>query len=89
MKDRYDDEAAKFLDALELFGLGSSWGGFESLARLQNTRDRTIAKGPAEGSLIRLHIGLEDVEDIIVDLELGFARAWLYQRQVILTHMMA
>ncbi len=72
LKGRYDDEAAKFLDSLKLFGLGSSWGGFESLARLQNTRDRTVAKGPEEGSLIRLHIGLEDVEDLIADLERGF-----------------
>ncbi len=73
LKGRHDEEAAKFLDALELFGLGSSWGGFESLARLQNTSARTVAMGPEEGSLIRLHIGLEDVRDIIADLELGFA----------------
>ena len=69
----FDDKAARFLDALQLFGLGSSWGGFESLARLQNTNERTITKGPEEGALIRLQIGLEDVEDLVTDLERGFA----------------
>lgn len=67
------EEARKFLDALQLFGLGYSWGGFESLAVLPNLSDRTIAKAPPEGAVIRLQIGLEDVADIIADLERGFA----------------
>ncbi|MEN3793156.1 cystathionine beta-lyase [Fulvimarina sp. MAC3] len=69
-----DGEAARrFLDALSLFGLGYSWGGHESLAVVVDLSDRTIAKGPGEGSLLRLQIGLEDVDDLKADLERGFA----------------
>ncbi len=67
---------AAFLDALELFGLGFSWGGFESLAidcgpQLANR----LAPDAYGGALIRLHVGLEDPEDLIADLLRGFA-AW-------------
>lgn len=65
-------EAEAFLDALELFGLGYSWGGYESLATHVWLGDRVIAKGDYEGPVFRLHIGLEDVDDIIADLEKGF-----------------
>ncbi|KQT53712.1 cystathionine beta-lyase [Aureimonas sp. Leaf454] len=68
-----DLEAAAFLDALRLFGLGFSWGGFESLAVHCDLSDRTVAKAPAEGPVIRLQIGLEDVDDLKADLERGFA----------------
>ena len=67
------EESRAFLDALKLFGLGYSWGGFESLAVLPNLEDRTIARAPTDGTIIRLQIGLEDVSDIIADLQLGFA----------------
>ncbi|MHC5653288.1 cystathionine beta-lyase [Stappia sp.] len=63
-----------FLDALKLFGLGYSWGGFESLAipvRLKGAR--TATPMPQGGPSIRLHIGLEDTDDIRADLEAGFA----------------
>lgn len=58
-----------FLDALQLFGLGFSWGGFESLAiscdpQLRTRRTRKNYGGP----LIRLHVGLEDPQDLIADL---------------------
>lgn len=63
------------IDALELFGIGSSWGGFESLAiRADVSRIRTATKWNPGGPLIRLHIGLEDTDDLIADLEHGFAR---------------
>jgi cystathionine beta-lyase len=62
-----------FLDALRIFGLGYSWGGYESLAVMANLSDRTIAKAPQGGPLIRLQIGLEDVADLKRDLEAGFA----------------
>ena len=66
---------AALIDALELFGIGSSWGGFESLAiRADPTRVRTATQWNPGGPLIRLHIGLEDPDDIIADLEQGFAR---------------
>lgn len=66
-------EAHAFLDALQIFGLGYSWGGYESLAVSVNLSDRTIAKGNYPGPVLRLQIGLEDVADIIDDLERGFA----------------
>ena len=47
---------------LKLFGLGYSWGGYESLAVLPNLADRTIAKAPVSGPVLRLQIGLEDVD---------------------------
>jgi cystathionine beta-lyase len=61
-----------FVEALELFGIGASWGGFESLA-LPTTGflTRTAASGRFEGPLVRLHIGLEEVADLIGDLEGG------------------
>ncbi|MBA8838374.1 cystathionine beta-lyase [Ochrobactrum sp. RH2CCR150] len=66
-------EAHAFLNALEIFGLGYSWGGYESLALQVRVADRLIAKGNYPGPVIRLQIGLEDVADIIADLEKGFA----------------
>lgn len=66
-------EAAAFLDSLRLFGLGYSWGGFESLALVADLSDRTLATAPAEGPVIRLQVGLEDVADLRRDLEEGFA----------------
>jgi len=68
-------EAHAFLDALKIFGLGYSWGGYESLAVPVFLGDRTITKGPYEGPLIRLQIGLEDVDDLKADIERGLAAA--------------
>ena len=68
-------QAHAFLDALEIFGLGYSWGGFESLAVAVSLDDRTIARRSYEGPVLRLQIGLEDVEDLEADLELGLAAA--------------
>jgi cysteine-S-conjugate beta-lyase len=63
-----------FLDTLTLFGLGFSWGGFESLAILFDcTEYRTATKWAPGGPALRFHIGLEDVGDLIADLERGFA----------------
>lgn len=66
-------EAHAFLDALEIFGLGYSWGGYVSLANEVHLSDRIVAKGNYPGPVIRLQIGLEDVPDLIADLEKGFA----------------
>jgi cystathionine beta-lyase len=58
-----------FIDALQLFGLGASWGGFESLVIPANMQAaRNLSDWSARGQIIRLHIGLEDVEDLIADL---------------------
>ncbi len=58
-----------FLNALKLFGLGYSWGGFESLAVPVSLADRTFGRDAYEGAVIRLQIGLEDVEDLRADLQ--------------------
>jgi cystathionine beta-lyase len=68
-------EAHAFLDALKLFGLGYSWGGYESLAVHVFLGDRVVAKGPTEGPVIRLQIGMEDVEDLKADLAAALAAA--------------
>jgi len=68
-------QAHAFLDALQIFGLGFSWGGYESLAVPVSLGDRTIAKGPYEGPVIRLQIGLEDVKDLKADIQRGLEAA--------------
>lgn len=73
--DRFKPKAHAFLDALSIFGLGWSWGGFESLAVHVGLSDRRICKAPSEGPVIRLQIGLEDVADLRRDIEAGFAAA--------------
>jgi len=66
---------AAMLDHFELFGLGYSWGGFESLALPAKPRSmRTATRWEHEGPLVRFHAGLEDIDDLIRDLEAGFAR---------------
>ena len=63
------------LDGLRLFGLGYSWGGFESLAILSNPKPyRTATSWDDPGHVVRLHIGLEEPADLIADLEAGFER---------------
>jgi cysteine-S-conjugate beta-lyase len=63
-----------FLDALELFGLGFSYGGFESLAiHCDPQLKRTAARPSFGGPLLRLSVGLESPVDLIADLERGFA----------------
>ena len=64
--------AARFVESLELFGIGYSWGGFESLAL--PVRPRRIASSPPPGTIVRLHIGLEDPDDLTADLAQGLAR---------------
>jgi cystathionine beta-lyase len=58
-----------FIDALQLFGLGFSWGGFESLAIHCDPQLKIRPDRPAfEGPVVRLHVGLEDPDDLIADL---------------------
>jgi cystathionine beta-lyase len=64
---------AAFLDGLAHFGLGWSWGGFESLIVPAHIK-RTVRAFPAEGPVLRVHAGLEDVGDLIGDLEQGLER---------------
>ena len=72
LKPVADAKLRAFLDALELFGMGYSWGGFESLVVPVDTRYRLLPS-PFKGPALRLHIGLEDIDDLISDLERGFA----------------
>ncbi|MBN8936320.1 MAG: PLP-dependent transferase, partial [Rhizobiales bacterium] len=63
-----------FLNALTLYGMGASWGGYESLAIPFDVTDiRTATAFAPGGPCIRVHVGLEDVGDLIADLERGFA----------------
>ena len=63
-------DVAAFLDALKVFGLGFSWGGFESLALNADPQFGVRAHGsPYAGPVVRLNIGLEDPDDLIADLE--------------------
>lgn len=71
------DEAARaaLIDGLELFGIGYSWGGFESLAiPVDPARHRSATTPDYAGPLVRLSIGLEDSDDLIADLEAGLDR---------------
>ncbi len=70
----YDDTAlGAMLDHMELFAMGASWGGYESLI-LPGAPPRTATKWDPPGTLLRLHVGLEHVDDLIADLDAGFAR---------------
>ena len=63
-----------FMNELALFGMGFSWGGFESLVIVFDCAEyRTATKWAPGGPTLRFHIGLEDVDDLIEDLEAGFA----------------
>ncbi len=68
-------QAHAFLNALEIFGLGYSWGGYESLALHVHLGGRVITGQNYAGPLIRLQIGLEDTADLIADIEKGLAAA--------------
>ncbi|MFJ3487389.1 cystathionine beta-lyase [Pseudomonas sp. NPDC090202] len=63
----------RFIDALQLFGLGASWGGFESLIIVASVHDRDNVADKQLNPLLRLHVGLEDVNALIEDLQRGFA----------------
>ena len=82
LKGRDDAARDRLIDALKLFGIGYSWGGFESLALgVHPERDRAVMAWPPSGFdsddrfVVRLWIGLEDPADLIMDLERGMA-AW-------------
>ena len=76
LKEGVTDRAlCAMIDGLELYGIGSSWGGFESLIVPFDPREtRTATQWPLRGPCFRVHAGLENVEDLIADLEAGFKR---------------
>jgi cystathionine beta-lyase len=73
LKDASVKRRAAFVDSLKLFGIGFSWGGYESLV-LPVDPVRTVSQAPAP-NLVRLQIGLEDPDDLIADLDAAFAQA--------------
>lgn len=64
---------AAFMDGLKLFGMGFSWGGFESLI-VTSHATRTACPRQSGEPLLRIHAGLEDADDLIADLAAGFER---------------
>lgn len=75
LKPCSDDAQAAMLDGMELMGMGYSWGGFESLIVPQSLKNnRSVTSSDFGGQLIRIHAGLENADDLIADLEAGFAR---------------
>jgi cystathionine beta-lyase len=74
LKPKPQQAVDALLDAVELFGMGYSWGGFESLViPFDCEAYRTATKWAPGGPTLRLHIGLENIEDLKADLERGFA----------------
>ena len=77
IKSKNKSSVIKFVNSLELFGIGYSWGGFESLAILQElklskdeySQGRRFFKYEKNEHIVRLHIGLEDPKDLITDLK--------------------
>ena len=78
IKSKKKSSVVKFVNSLQLFGIGYSWGGFESLAILQDVRSskkdeylkgRSFFKFKKDEFIVRLHIGLEDPKDLIADLK--------------------
>ncbi|EGU30124.1 cystathionine beta-lyase [Vibrio scophthalmi] len=78
LKSSYPKATTALLDGMKHFSMGYSWGGYESLILANEPKSfnslRTVAHPNFTGTLVRLHIGLEDVDDLIADLEQGFAR---------------
>ena len=75
IKDCTDAALGAMLDGLELFGMGASWGGYESLViPFDPSTHRTATTWMADGRALRFHIGLEGLDDLKSDLEAGFER---------------
>ncbi|MEC7939008.1 MAG: cystathionine beta-lyase [Pseudomonadota bacterium] len=78
LKNSNTQATTALLDGMKHFSMGYSWGGFESLILANEPSNfnslRTVANPNFDGTLIRVHIGLEDVDDLIADLEAGLDR---------------
>lgn len=75
LKGGDDSARAALIDGLSHFGIGYSWGGYESLALpVDPEKHRTATSWTAAGKVVRLQIGLEDADDLIADLDAGLAR---------------
>ena len=76
LKQGNQQQVEAFIEGMRHFKMGFSWGGYESLitATLQLQKLRTASSWPYSGPLIRLHIGLEHVDDLLADLTAAFER---------------
>ncbi len=75
LKESDTNKIAAMMDHMELHGMGSSWGGYESLLIPSwPERSRTASEWETEGQCMRIHVGLEDTDDLIADLEAGLER---------------
>ena len=83
IKSKKKSSVVKFVNSLELFGIGYSWGGFESLAILQDLKSpkkdqyikgRRYYRFKDDEYIVRLHIGLEEPKDLINDLKQGLRK---------------
>ena len=83
IKSKKKSSVLNFVNSLELFGIGYSWGGFESLALLQEIKSikkdeylkgRHFNRFNKDEFIVRLHIGLEDPKDLINDLKKGLKK---------------
>lgn len=75
LKPFSDERVTAMLDGMQLFGIGFSWGGYESLMIPSHLKTaRTATTWSADGPTLRLHAGLEDPDDLMADLDAGFAR---------------
>jgi cystathionine beta-lyase len=73
LKPASEKSVTAMIDGMRHFGIGYSWGGYESLI-IPAEFERTAKKFEAEGPVIRIHAGLEDAGDLLADLEAGLAR---------------
>ena len=69
IKSKSKNSVFKFVNSLELFGIGYSWGGFESLAVYQNIQRVFKKYNSKDLHIVRLHVGLEDPKDLIFDIK--------------------
>ncbi len=75
LKPFSDERVAAMLDGMQIFAMGFSWGGYESLMIPSHLKSaRTVSPWSAGGPTLRIHAGLEDPDDLIADLDAGFAR---------------
>ena len=75
LKEFSKKAVAAMLDNLELFAMGFSWGGYESLiVPIHPTKVRSVTRWPHPGPAVRIHAGLEDADDLIEDLAAGLER---------------
>jgi cystathionine beta-lyase len=68
-------QTIRFIDGLQLFGIGASWGGYESLAVIMDPQSsRETVDWSGKGPFVRFHIGLEDIDDLISDTDAAFSK---------------